>query len=1032
LLCLKKRLLFITATLLSITVYTQQRIVNFIAYSRENGLGQNTFTKVFESSDGYLWAGSNSGLFRFDGKRFKQISSLYYNRNSPGDNNIVDFEEDHNGNLWIAGFRYGITKYNLKTGKFRQYKRLSADSTETYGTPCIYKDQDETLWIGTAGRGLSKYLPQKDSFQLFYPNPLKATDGSRRADNNVTGIIEDQTHKNILWLSCLDGLYSFDKNTNEFVNFPFSYKANRLNNVNSFLCIEQNGDDLYLGTWYEGLVRFNKTSKKFSRIPYQNPGRDVFNYGILDLQILGDSILYLACMNEGLLGYSFRTKTISSILVQSDVKHLNTEIGIQKLSLTKHAGFFAGGNAAIYQLHPDHNRFSDPINYNFEKMFPDTHSYLTAITFDSSRKGYWASFFNYHGLVFFDSEFSIKQRFPALNYTKHWFRDVSIAADEAVWAVGSNGRLFFLDSSKKGFVQVTGFPAVPPLGGENKLLAIETDRKGNIWLAGTKEVYYYDVARKVLSTFALPFQQLLRNSKNGIQSLALITDGKSNAWAATNAGLIQFDLKTKTTRYYYDSINSNQPLASNNIKSITIDKQDQIWLGYYSEGLQVINTNNFSIAKRMTTEDGLPAMEINYLACDSNNNILACLNNGLAIYSPAINNWQIINGRDGLKRDYLDVPVFAGNNGQIIVDQVNSGLVFDLRKFWGKKDSTFTHITALKINGANFEAATLPDYISSIELPAGTNDIQIEFAASNWQFPLSTKYFYRVDGIHQPGDWIAAPEAMINLTGLSSGDYRFRFYAITADAVKTGERTLEIEIHPPFYKTTWFVFCCLLAFTGIFYSIYRYRINQLKKVQTMRNSISRDLHDDVGATMTSISILSEVASQKVQQQETAAAREMMNQIGVSSRLLLQNLDDIIWSINPQNDSMEKIVLRMKELATEVMELHKITYQLQFDTQFNHISIPMQNRRHLFLIFKESINNMVKYAQCKNAVLSMRLEEDILLLSLEDDGIGFDTNDFNAGNGIANMRQRAAEMKATLLIHSAPGKGTTITLQCPMK
>mgnify|MGYP003546873079 FL=1 len=200
----------------------------------------------------------------------------------------------------------------------------------------------------------------------------------------------------------------------------------------------------------------------------------------------------------------------------------------------------------------------------------------------------------------------------------------------------------------------------------------------------------------------------------------------------------------------------------------------------------------------------------------------------------------------------------------------------------------------------------------------------------------------------------------------------------------------------------------------------------------MRNSISRDLHDDVGATMTSISILSEVASQKVQQKQTAAANEMMNQIGVSSRLLLQNLDDIIWSINPKNDSVERIVLRMKELAAETMELNKINYQLNFDQQFNNISITMQNRRHLFLIFKEALNNMVKYASCKNAVLSMQIKGHNLILEIKDDGVGFDTKNFIAGNGLANMQQRATEMKATLLVHSTPGKGTTITLHCPLK
>jgi signal transduction histidine kinase len=206
----------------------------------------------------------------------------------------------------------------------------------------------------------------------------------------------------------------------------------------------------------------------------------------------------------------------------------------------------------------------------------------------------------------------------------------------------------------------------------------------------------------------------------------------------------------------------------------------------------------------------------------------------------------------------------------------------------------------------------------------------------------------------------------------------------------------------------------------------------LKKVQGMRNSISRDLHDDVGATMTSISILSEVASQKVQQQQTTEAHEMMGQIGTSSRQLLQNLDDIIWSINPQNDPISRIVLRMKELAAEMMELNKIAYRLDFDQELDDIIIPMQNRRHLFLIYKEALHNMVKYARCNNAFLSMHIRNHQLLLTIEDDGIGFDAGAIIPGNGLANMRQRAAEMMAELVISSTPGKGTTISLRYPLK
>lgn len=1016
----------------SLAVCSQQRIGNFMAYSMENGLSQNTYHDVFESSDGYLWLGSNSGLFRFDGKRFQQISSLYYNSNTPGDNNILGFAEDNDGNLWMAGFRSGLTKYNLKTGAFRQYKRLSSDSTETYGTSCIYKDDKGTLWIGTAGRGLAMYLPERDTFRLFYPDPLKATDGSSRGENEVTGIKEDNKNKDILWLSCFDGLYSFNKKTSAFTYYPCSLTVPEARTISSFLCIEQAGNLLYLGTWYEGLVIFDKTTAQFKRVAYKNPVRDPYTYIVADLQITADSLLYIASMDEGLLTCNINTAIISPVLTQADVNHLNTGIGIIRVSLTMHAGLFAGGNSGIYQSHPGYNRFTKLVNYTGKKIYPGGEIYLNAVAHDAKRNGYWFALFNQSGLTFMPDDFSTQQVFSTTNNKDRWYTDVAVAADHSVWASDNTGELYFFDPQEKMMTPANKEKGTITLPAGYQVIEIESDRNGDIWLAGNKEAFHFTIRDKKLSRYSLPLEKIYHHSKNGIRSLVLKTDSKSNAWMATNAGLLKLDAGSKQVDYYFDTLSNHQFLASGNIKSITIDKNDKLWLGYYNEGIQVLNTNTLAIDKVFTTESGLPGMEINYLDCDNRNNILACLSNGLAIYKPSVESWQIINGRDGLRRDYLDVPVFTQANGSVILDQVYNFLVFNLDSLWNTKDSIITHITSLKVNGKIYPAPTIPDYFTSIQLGSHTKDIHIEFAAANWQFPFRTKYFYRVDGIHKSGDWISVDEAMINLTGLSSGDYTFRFYAITADGIKTTERELRISIRPPFYKTWWFLLLCLLLVSGILYSVYKYRINQLKKVQGMRNSISRDLHDDVGATMTSISILSEVASQKVQQQQTTEAHEMMEQIGTSSRQLLQNLDDIIWSINPQNDPISRIVLRMKELAAEMMELNKIAYRLDFDQQLDDIIIPMQNRRHLFLIYKEALHNMVKYARCTNAVLSMHILNHQLLLTIEDDGIGFDPGAIIPGNGLVNMQQRAAEMKAELVISSTAGKGTTISLRYPLK
>ena len=123
---------------------------------------------------------------------------------------------------------------------------------------------------------------------------------------------------------------------------------------------------------------------------------------------------------------------------------------------------------------------------------------------------------------------------------------------------------------------------------------------------------------------------------------------------------------------------------------------------------------------------------------------------------------------------------------------------------------------------------------------------------------------------------------------------------------------------------------------------------------------------------------------------------------------------------------------MKELAAEMLEPNEIAYQIDFDNQLTRLDIPMQSRRHLFMLYKEALNNMIKYAGCKNAFLSMQVIDKNLVMKIEDDGIGFDAASYKPGNGLINMQQRAAEMKAELIITASPGKGCSIVLRYPLK
>jgi len=163
-------------------------------------------------------------------------------------------------------------------------------------------------------------------------------------------------------------------------------------------------------------------------------------------------------------------------------------------------------------------------------------------------------------------------------------------------------------------------------------------------------------------------------------------------------------------------------------------------------------------------------------------------------------------------------------------------------------------------------------------------------------------------------------------------------------------------------------------------------------------------------------------------EESKEVKPMLQTIGESSRKMLDAMADIVWTISPENDQFEKIILRMRSFAYELLGAKKMEFRFVADKNIADIKLPMEARRNLYLIFKEATNNMVKYSGAHKAMFSLKEENDKLVMLIKDDGKGFDNNKVSEGNGLKNMKKRADEMGAILMIDSIPGNGTTIKLE----
>lgn len=206
-------------------------------------------------------------------------------------------------------------------------------------------------------------------------------------------------------------------------------------------------------------------------------------------------------------------------------------------------------------------------------------------------------------------------------------------------------------------------------------------------------------------------------------------------------------------------------------------------------------------------------------------------------------------------------------------------------------------------------------------------------------------------------------------------------------------------------------------------------IAQLQENEQVRTRIARDLHDDIGSTLSSIAILSQVARQHSQKSHNPS--EILEKISNSAQKMMDSMHDIVWTTQPSNDSLNSVTVRMREFAAEVLEAKNILYQIQVDEPLLALKLPTKHHYDFYMIFKEAINNAAKYSEATQVQVQVNRENGELRLHIRDNGKGFEQNSVKSGNGLKNMQKRAAQLDGKLHIYSRPGEGTLIQVSMPI-
>jgi signal transduction histidine kinase len=307
-------------------------------------------------------------------------------------------------------------------------------------------------------------------------------------------------------------------------------------------------------------------------------------------------------------------------------------------------------------------------------------------------------------------------------------------------------------------------------------------------------------------------------------------------------------------------------------------------------------------------------------------------------------------------------------------------------------------------------------------------------------------------------DWSRPTELhTVNYANLRSSDYRFLVRAVNSDGTVSAEpAVLSFTILSPIWARWWFITLTVILIVSVVIAFYRYRTAKLLEInaalseanraeeslsraraerivelEQVRRRIATDLHDDIGSSLTQITILSEVAQEQSKKGNGAAAEPLTKITSVSNELV-GTMSDIVWSINPAKDHLSDLSQRMRRFASDVLTARSIRLHFHGDDSEHDAVINSSLRREAFLIFKESINNVVKHAAAKNVWTELSVEGGVLKLTIRDDGTGFDPAAANEnGNGLRSMRQRTVEVGGTFDVISDLNSSTTIQVSLPI-
>lgn len=1003
-------------------------------YTTKDGLSNNHVLKVCQDGKGFLWIATIDGLNRYDGNHFEKFfpDPKNPNRSAPG---FVVRDLKVYKNFILIGSNTGMGVFNITTNRFENERILYPECNISKARIC-----NNIL-----------PLPNGDFYLNIEGKPFLLDSMFRlKIDFSATNQINKDpiytfgepflVNKHLLYIPNYAGLFLYDLNTRTFKKCEVKNYLDKVSLTSQLTLglygMAYSSNQILLSCYSKMPMLFSYAENNPATITYQKTIPDIANNkSIPSIIKRADHQLWAATV-RGVLKFNFdnnNSNLYSLALPGEDAAGANVANNLfediqQNLWVSTNNGLVKTGNAHKRFKYLDDEFISgNKLNAASYNVLINQHSELIAYTANSDDSV----------LYVISNEGTQKTLTKKPIHIGTGILNLAQITDSTYYLCTWLGGYVY-----NFYTQKSVLPWFIP-DSINTILSASffKDSRNNFWSgigAGKGMVHVWSAEHRYDYFNHYDFPAGHPNYLPIRYPTVFAEDNNGNIWFAMTRHESKLIKYSYTTNKFYEvhAVNCKNNIEPCNgaIGDMWLDKNNVLWLAKVDDGLIKYDISK-NTCRQFTRSDGLCSNYLASLKPDNKGNIWIATASGLSCFNPVTETFKNFYEEDGLFENEITGNLsFDAKNNIMYVSGASKIFSFNPDSLYENKTPPLPYI--LYIHAGDSLILPADKNIFSYD----KNNFEFTFTAVNLTDGLGNKYFYKLDGVDKT--WKdAGDNKQVSYASINAGDYVFNVMAKNKSGVWSVQpATFSFTIEKPFWETLWFRFLLLAAIVSIIFVIYRIRINRILELEKIRTRISRDLHDDVGSTLSAINILSTSAKQ-LTHTDAGRTKDYLENINENAQRMLLNMNDIIWAIKPTEDTLEQLMQRMQSYAADVLEAKNVWYEIDFPEQLYDIKLTLDQKRNLFLIFKEAVNNMAKYAQCTQAKFSFTKAHGYLILMMTDNGKGFsisaDDNLANilkgksylsGGNGLINMQRRADEINGDFKITSQPGVGTAISLK----